>query len=38
MAQMTLSTKQRQTHRHGKQTCSCQGVRGREREGLGAWG
>ena len=25
MAQMILSTKQKQTHRHGEQTCGCQG-------------
>ena len=25
MAQMNLSTKQEQTHRHGEQTCSCRG-------------
>uniref|UniRef100_A0A8D0R4F5 Uncharacterized protein n=1 Tax=Sus scrofa TaxID=9823 RepID=A0A8D0R4F5_PIG len=29
MAQMNLSTEQKQTHRHGEQTCCCQG-RGRE--------
>ena len=23
---MNLSTKQKQTHRHGEQTCGCQGV------------
>ena len=28
---MNLSTEKRQTHRHGKQTCNCQG----EGEGLG---
>ena len=29
MAQMKLSTKQKQTHRHREQTCGCQGeVRG----------
>ena len=26
MAQMNLSTKQKQTHRHREQTCGCQGV------------
>ena len=31
MAQMTLSTKHKQTHRHGEQTCGCQG----EGEGVG---
>ena len=25
---MNLSTKQNQTHRHGEQTCGCQGVGG----------
>ena len=25
MAQMNLSTKQKQTHRHREQTCGCQG-------------
>ena len=25
---MNLSTKQKQTHRHGKQTCGCQGEGG----------
>ena len=30
MAQMNLSTKQKQTHRQRKQTCNCQGGRGRE--------
>ena len=29
---MNLSTKQKQTHRHGEQTCGCQGGKG-EREG-----
>ena len=28
MAQMNLSTKQKQTHRHKKQTCGCQAERG----------
>ena len=31
-------TKQKQTHRHGEQTCGCQGVVGREWDGLGVWG
>ena len=30
MAQMNLSTKQKQMYRHGEQTCGCQG-----QEGLG---
>ena len=25
MAQINLSTEQKQTHRHGEQTCGCQG-------------
>ena len=25
MAQINLSTKQKKTHRHGEQTCGCQG-------------
>ena len=28
MAQMNLSTKQKQTQRHGEQTCRCQGGEG----------
>ena len=28
MAQMNLSTKHKQTHRHREQTCGCQGGRG----------
>ena len=35
---MNLSIKQKQTHRHGQQTCSCQGGGGREWERLGVWG
>ena len=35
---MNLSTKQKLTHRHGEQTCGCQGGGGRERDGLGVWG
>ena len=31
MAQMTLSTEQKQTHRHREQACGCQ----REGEGVG---
>ena len=37
MAQMNLSTQQKQTHRHGEQTCGCQGGRGREWDGWGVW-
>ena len=38
MAQTNLSTKQKQTHRHGDQTCGCQGGGGREGSGLGVRG
>ena len=31
----SLSTKYKQTQRHGKQTCDCQGEVGREWDGLG---
>ena len=34
---MSVSTKQKQTHRHGEQACGCQEW-GWEREGLGVWG
>jgi len=34
MAQMNLSTRQKQTHRHREQTCGCQGEGPRG----GAWG
>ena len=30
MAQVNLSTKQKQIHKHGEQTCDCQGKGGRE--------
>ena len=33
---MNLSTKQKQTHQHRKQTCGCQEV-GALEEGLGVW-
>jgi len=36
MAQMNLSSEQKQTHRRGEQTF-CQGRGGRERDGLGVW-
>ena len=36
VAQMNLSTKQKQTHRHREQTCGCQGM-GKELDGLGVW-
>ena len=29
--------KQKQTHRHGEQTCGCQGGGGWERDGPGVW-
>ena len=34
---MNQSTKQKQTQRHGEQTCGCQGGEGRE-WGTGRWG
>ena len=34
---MNLSAKQKQTHKHKKQTSGCQGGQGREWEGLGVW-
>ena len=34
---MNLSTKEKQTHRHGEQMCSCQGEGGRKWDGLGVW-
>ena len=38
MAQMNLSTGEKQTHRHGEQTCGCQeGGQGREWDGLEVW-
>ena len=37
-AQMNLSTKQKQTHRHRKETWGCQGGGvGWGRDGLGVW-
>ena len=33
---MNLFTKQKQTHRHREQTCSCQGEKGAKGE-LGVW-
>ena len=35
---MNLSTKQKQSHRHGEQTCGYQGEARREWDGLGVWG
>ena len=37
IAQMILSTKQKQIHRQRKQTCDCQGGGGREWDGLRIW-
>ena len=38
MAQVILSTKQKQTFRHGEQTCSCQRGGGWACDELGVWG
>ena len=38
MAQMNLSTKQKQTQRHREQTCGCLGGGEREWDGLGICG
>ena len=38
MAQMNLSTKQKQTHRHREQIVVAKEEVGRERDGLGVWG
>ena len=38
MAQIILSTKQKQIHRYREHTCQCQAIGGREWDGLGAWG
>ena len=38
MAQMNLSTKLKQTHRHREQTCGCQGGGGKKWDGWGVWG
>ena len=38
MAQMNLSIKQKQTHKHREQTCGCQGGKEREWDGWGVWG
>ena len=35
---MNLSTKQKQTHRHGERNCGCQGGEVREWDRLGVWG
>ena len=34
---MNLPMKQKQTYRHRKQTCGCQGGGGWGRDGLGGW-
>ena len=38
MAQVHLSTKQKQTHGQREQNSGCQGGGGREWDGLGVWG
>ena len=38
MAQINLSAKQKQTHRHEKQIGRCQEGEGREWDGWGVWG
>ena len=38
MAQMNLSTKEKQTHGHREWTCGCQGGGDRKWEGWGVWG
>ena len=38
MAQMDLSTRQKQTHRHREQTCGCQGVGGGGEGKIGSLG
>ena len=38
MAQMRLSTKQKQTHGHREQTCSRQGGKGKKWHGWEVWG
>ena len=38
MAEMNLSTKQKETHGHEAQTCSCQEGGEGEWDGLGVWG
>ena len=35
---MILSTKQKQTYRHGEQTCGCQGGGGKKWDEWGVWG
>ena len=37
MAQMNISTEQKQTHRHRDQICGCQDGMGRKRDALGIW-
>ena len=37
MAQINLSTKKKQTHRHREQTCGLQGGGEREWDELGVW-
>ena len=35
---MNISAKQKQTHKHGEQTCGYQGEGERKWDGLGGWG
>ena len=35
---MNLPRKQKQTHKHGEETCGCQAGGGRVWDGLGVWG
>ena len=35
---MNLPKEQKQTHRHGEQTCGCHGGPEKELDGLGVWG
>ena len=35
---MNISAKQKQTHKHGEQTCGYQGEGERKWDGLGVWG
>ena len=37
MANVKLSTEQKQTHRHGEKICGCKGGGGRKWDGRGVW-
>ena len=37
MAQVNISTEQKQTHRQGEQTCNSQGGKGKEWDGEVVW-